>query len=54
MMTLAILCAMDWQIDAAMSMVQSKRPVVDFADAYVKSVRQFVELKGKDEIPTSE
>jgi protein-tyrosine phosphatase len=54
MMTLAILCAMDWQIDAAMSMVQAKRPVVDFADAYVKSVRQFVELMGKNEMQASE
>jgi protein-tyrosine phosphatase len=54
MMTLAILCAMDWQIDAAMSMVQSKRPVVDFADAYVKSVLQFIELKGEDGTQASE
>jgi protein-tyrosine phosphatase len=54
MMTLAILCALDWEIDAAMFMVQSKRPVVDFADAYVTSVRQFIELKSKDETKASE
>jgi protein-tyrosine phosphatase len=54
MMALAILCAMDWQIDTAMAMVQSKRPVVDFADAYVESVRQFVTLRGKGETQAAE
>ena len=42
MMTLAILCALDWQIEEAMALVETRRPVVDFADVYVESVRQFV------------
>lgn len=44
MMTLAILCALDWPIDDAIALVVSKRPVVDFAEVYVDSVRNFLEL----------
>ncbi len=44
MMTLAILCALDWPIDDAITLVVSKRPVVDFAEVYVDSVRRFVDL----------
>ncbi len=43
MMTLAVLCAMGWEMDAAMVLIESKRPVVDFADVYVESVRRFLE-----------
>jgi protein-tyrosine phosphatase len=42
MMTLAILCALEYEIEAAMDLVQTKRPVVDFADVYVESVRLFL------------
>jgi len=42
MMTLAILCALEYEIEAAMELVQTKRPVVDFADVYVDSVRLFL------------
>jgi protein-tyrosine phosphatase len=42
MMTLAILCALDWQIEEAMALVETTRPVVDFADVYVDSVRRFL------------
>lgn len=42
MMTLAILCALEYEIEAAMELVQTKRPVVDFADVYVESVRLFL------------
>jgi len=42
MMTLAILCALEYEIEAAMDLVQAKRPVVDFADVYVESVRLFL------------
>jgi protein-tyrosine phosphatase len=42
MMTLAVMCAMDWKIDAAMRLIETRRPVVDFADVYVESVRQFL------------
>jgi protein-tyrosine phosphatase len=43
MMTLAILRSMGWRLDRAMDTMQSKRPVVDFAEVYVKSVEDFVE-----------
>jgi protein-tyrosine phosphatase len=42
MMTLAVMCAMDWKIDAAMRLIETRRPVVDFADVYVESVRRFL------------
>jgi len=42
MMTLAILCALEYEIEAAIDLVQTKRPVVDFADVYVESVRLFL------------
>jgi protein-tyrosine phosphatase len=45
MMTLAVLCAMEWEIDAAMALIETRRPVVDFADVYVESVRRFLESR---------
>jgi protein-tyrosine phosphatase len=42
MMTLAILCALEYEIETAMDLVQTKRPVVDFADVYIESVRLFL------------
>jgi len=42
MMTLAILCAMEWEMEAAMVQIETRRPVVDFADVYVESVRRFL------------
>jgi len=42
MMTLAILCSLSWNLDDAMGLIESRRPVVDFADVYVNSVRQYV------------
>ena len=45
MMTLAVLCAMGWEMEAAMVLIETKRPVVDFADVYVESVRQFLESR---------
>jgi len=45
MMTLAVLCAMEWDMEAAMVLIESKRPVVDFADVYVESVRRFLESR---------
>jgi len=42
MMTLAILCTLDWQLEEAMTLVETTRPVVDFADVYVDSVRRFL------------
>ena len=45
MMTLAVLCAMGWELDPAMVLIETRRPVVDFADVYVESVRRFVESR---------
>jgi protein-tyrosine phosphatase len=45
MMTLAVLCAMEWEMDAAMVLIETRRPVVDFADVYVESVRHFLESR---------
>lgn len=42
MMVLAVLCAMGWELEKAMEFIQAKRPVVDFADVYVRSVKNFV------------
>ena len=49
MMTLAVLCALDWEMDAAMRLIETRRPVVDFADVYVESVRRFLESRVKGE-----
>ncbi len=43
MMTLAILCSMGWDLDEAMQTIQARRPVVDFADVYVDSVKSFLQ-----------
>jgi protein-tyrosine phosphatase len=45
MMTLAVLCAMEWEIEEAMVLIETRRPVVDFADVYVESVRRFLESR---------
>ena len=49
MMTLAVLCAMEWEIEAAMVLIETRRPVVDFADVYVESVRRFLESRVESE-----
>ena len=41
-MTLAILCSLDWRLGEAMQVIESKRPMVDFADVYVNSVKRFL------------
>lgn len=45
MMTLAVLCALDFEIEAAMVLIETRRPVVDFADVYVESVRRFLDSR---------
>jgi len=45
MMTLALLCAMEWEVGAAMELVETRRPVVDFAEVYVESVRRFLKSR---------
>jgi protein-tyrosine phosphatase len=42
MMTLAVLGALGWELDEAKQMIQSRRPVVDWADVYVRSVEAFL------------
>jgi len=42
MMALAVLRAMGFALTDAMEMIQSRRPVVDFADVYVDSVEDFM------------
>jgi atypical dual specificity phosphatase len=49
MMTLAVLGAMEWEIEAAMVLIETRRPVVDFADVYVESVRRFLESRVESE-----
>jgi protein-tyrosine phosphatase len=45
MMTLAILRSMGWSLDEAMEAIQHRRPVVDFAEVYVRSVEDFMREK---------
>jgi len=49
MMTLAVLCALGWEIEAAMALIEGRRPVADFADVYVESVRRFLESRVESE-----
>ena len=49
MMTLAVLCAMEWEMDAAMALIEARRPAADFADVYVESVRRFLESRVESE-----
>jgi protein-tyrosine phosphatase len=43
MMTLAILCSLSWKVAEAMQLIESRRPVVDFANVYVGSVEKFLQ-----------
>ena len=42
MMTLAVMCALGWSMDEAMCLIAERRPVVDWAPAYVESVTGFL------------
>jgi protein-tyrosine phosphatase len=42
MMTLAILAVLGWRLDEAKQLIAERRPVVDFADVYVRSVEGFL------------
>jgi protein-tyrosine phosphatase len=42
MMTLAILCSLGWDLEDAMRLIETRRPVVDFADVYVNSVKRYL------------
>lgn len=45
MMTLAVLGAMGWTLDAAMVLIETRRSAVDFADVYVESVRRYLGMQ---------
>jgi len=45
MMTLALLGVMGWTLEDAMELIEGRRPAADFAEVYVKSVKDF--LKGR-------
>jgi protein-tyrosine phosphatase len=47
MMTLAILCSMGWKLGDAVHLIESRRPVVDFAEVYVRSVERFLKQQVK-------
>ncbi len=47
MMTLAILCSLGWKLADAMQLIETRRPVVDFADVYVNSVKGYLEQQAK-------
>ena len=43
MMTLAVLCSMGWTPAAAQDLIERERPVVDFAEVYLRSVEAFLD-----------
>jgi protein-tyrosine phosphatase len=45
MMALAVLCSLSWTLQDAMDLIEARRPVVDFADVYVRSVERFLEVQ---------
>ena len=47
MMTLAILCSLNWDLADALQLIESRRPVVDFADVYVNSVKGYLQQQAK-------
>jgi len=49
MMTLAILGSLGWNVDEAMGLIEGRRPVVDFADVYVNSVKRYLRQQARVE-----
>ena len=47
MMTLAVLRAMGWSLQEAKTSMETLRPVVDFAEVYVRSVEDFIKTNGR-------
>ncbi len=48
MMALAVLCARkEMSVDDARELIEDKRPVADFAEVYVESVRAFLDGRGE-------
>jgi len=42
MMALAVLGSIGWKLDDAMHLIETRRPVADFAEVYVESVEEFL------------
>jgi hypothetical protein len=40
-----VLGTMGWDLEAALELIEARRPAVDFADVYVESVRRFLGLR---------
>ena len=49
MMALALLCSLGWTVADAMALIETRRPVVDFPEVYVESVKMF--LAGDTALP---
>ncbi len=49
MMTLAVLCSLGWEPGAAQDLIEKERPVVDFADVYLRSVERFLDQQVRAE-----
>jgi protein-tyrosine phosphatase len=47
MMTLAILCSLNWKLGDALQLIEARRPVADFADVYVNSVKGYLQQQVK-------
>jgi len=47
MMTLAVLGALGWDVDEAMTLIEGRRPVADFADVYVESVKRYLQQQAR-------
>ena len=45
MMALALLGSMGWDLEDAMELIESRRPVADFPEVYVKSVEEFLGIR---------
>jgi protein-tyrosine phosphatase len=43
MMALALLCSLGWALPDAMALIELRRPVVDFPEVYVDSVKNFLQ-----------
>jgi protein-tyrosine phosphatase len=46
-MALAVLCSLSWKLEDAMQLIETKRPVADFAEVYVDSVQRYLEQQVK-------
>jgi protein-tyrosine phosphatase len=47
MMTLAILGSLGWDVEEAIGLIEVRRPVVDFADVYVNSVKRYLRQQAR-------